>query len=56
MTPGETTDTIIAFFTNMFGESGDKISTELTTYANIIFGAILKSVKYMIEHRNEYMP
>lgn len=26
MTPGDIPDTIIAFFTNMFGESGDKIS------------------------------
>lgn len=54
--PNEVADTTVAFFTNMFAETNEKISAELTTYANIIFGAILKSVKHMIEHRNEHMP
>jgi hypothetical protein len=40
----------------MFGETGDKILAELSTYANVIFGAILKSVKKMFDHRNEYLP
>ena len=56
MNPNDLADTTVAFFTNLFAESGEKISAELVTYANIIFGAILKSVKYTIEHRNEHVP
>lgn len=56
MSPNDLADTTVAFFTNFFADGGEKISAELVTYANIIFGAILKSVKFVIDHRNDHMP
>lgn len=56
MSPGDIPDTVVAFFTNLFAESGEKISAELTTYANIIFGAILLSVKFIINRRSDHSP
>ena len=44
------------FFNNLFGESGERISTQLATYAKVIFGEILRSVILLLENRSSYPP
>lgn len=49
-------DATVSFFNALLMESGEKISIELTTYAKVIFGSILKSVEVILANRNDHMP
>ena len=49
-------DATLNFFNALLMESGEKIAVELSNYAKVIFGSILKSVEVILANRNEYGP